>query len=611
MLKNQIVFKKENILLFFILLGFIVYFKSFNGAFLFDDNILIVNNPHIKHFKTVLIYFSANICNILQEPVRLSFFLRPVQMFTYYLNYLLGKFNPFGYHLINILLHSFNAYLAFLVTGRIFNNFKISLLTGIIFILHPLNIPCVSYISGRGDLLSVFFILLGILSFIGYIRDSSYLKYLISVASVVLALLSRENGLLMPLFLGLSGLFLKTNKRRLFFSLIPFILLDILYLFVRFAYLDPGLYVYYDYVRSLNTLTKILNFAHLFKNYTGLFLLPFNLHMFRTTPLITKAFSGEAILTTLLISLSLLLIYYQRKNKIILFSVLWAFFGFLPLWHTMFTRLTQEGNRLNMAESWAYLPGIGFCIISAYFLTKISAKFIFYTLFLSIMLFYGSITYAQQKYWIDPLVFYKHNLKFSPHHYVLWGDFISALGEHKYYAEAQKEAEKFIAYYPNNVEGYNMLAIIYSELGLYDKAKEQLNKSLKIFPFQLWARNAFYAIGTEKEKANALAYLDDSTKLSFQDKAIYYLNKGDLEGAIDACKQALKEEPTASKYVLAGVIILEGGKLKSAINAFKTALNLEPHNLEALINLSRCYRMLNMIKEALQLESEIQKIKKK
>ena len=611
MLKNQIVFKKENILLFFILLGFIVYFKALNGAFLLDDNILIAHNPHIKHFKTVLVYFSENICNILPEPVRRSFFLRPVQMFTYYLNYLFGKFNPFGYHLINILLHSLNAYLVFLVTSRIFNNFKLSLLTGIIFILHPLNIPCVSYISGRGDLLSVFFILLGAVSFIDYIRSSSYLKYLTSVASVLLALLSRENGLLMPLFLGLSGLFLKSNKRRLLFSLIPFILLDIIYLFVRFAYLDPGLYVYYDYVRSLNTLMKIINFAYIFKNYTGLFLLPFNLHMFRTVTLITKAFSGEAISTVLLTCSSLLLIYYQRKNKVILFSALWVFFGFLPLWHNMFTRLTLEGNRLNMAESWAYLPGIGFCIIAAYFLTKISAKFIFYTVFLTVMLFYGSITYAQQKYWIDPLVFYKHNLKLSPHQCVLWGHFATALAEQKYYAEAQEEAEKFIAYYPDNVEGYNKLAIIYFERGLYDKAKEQLNKSLRISPFQLWARSALYALGSEKEKANVLIYPDDSTKVSSQDKAIYYLNKGDLAGAIDACKQALKEEPAARNYVLAGVVLLEGGKLKSAINAFKTALNLEPQNLGALINLSRCYRLLNMMKEVSRLEAEIQKIKKK
>jgi tetratricopeptide (TPR) repeat protein len=305
------------------------------------------------------------------------------------------------------------------------------------------------------------------------------------------------------------------------------------------------------------------------------------------------------------------LIYYQRKNKIILFSALWVFFGFLPLWHNMFTRLTLEGNRLNMAESWVYLPGIGFCMIAAYFLTKISTKFIFYALFVSVMLFYGSITYAQQKYWIDPLVFYKHNLKFSPHHDVLWGHLTTALAEHKYYAEAQKEAEKFIAYYPDNAGGYNRLGIIYFELGLYDKAKAQLNKSLKISPFQLWTRNALYALGSENEKANVLIYPDDSTKLSSQDKALYYLNKGDLVGAIDACKQALKEEPTARNYVIAGIVLLEGGKLKNAINAFKTALNLEPQNLGALINLSRCYRMLNMMKEVSQLEAEIQRIKEK
>ena len=601
---------KKFILLFFIFISFIVYFKVLNGHFILDDYTLIVNNQNVKHLKTALAYFFTNIFNIGQDAERIGFFYRPVQMFTYFLNYALGGLNTFGYHLINILNHCFNAYLIFLIINKLLRDFKLGVLSGLIFLLHPLNISSVSYISGRADLLVTFFILLGTLCFIDYLIHSSQQKYIIAIICCILALLSRENGLLMPLFLGLCGLFLKIKKSRLIFSIVPFILLDVLYLFVRFAYLDPGVYIYYSYAESIDILTKLLNFIYLMGNYLVLYLFPRNLHIFRMVPVITRIFSFETVPTIIFLLAAFLLIYYKRKNKIFVFCLFWILFGFLPLWHNMFINLTFESHRLNMAESWTYISCIGFSCLLAYVLLKLPSKPISYLTAASLVFFYGGVTFTNQKYWADDLIFYRHNLKFSPDNYILRNNFISVLRQHKYYTEAEGEAKRYIIDYPNNVLGYNMLSEIYLEIGHDNKAQEQLKRVLEIDPSQMWARRALNDLDLKIGKANPTAPAHDPFGLTFEEQALYYLNKGDLVGAADACSKGIKGKPTAKIYVLSGIVFLKAGKLKSAINVFKRALDLEPQNLEALINLSYCYQMLNKKQEVLRLEKEIEKIKK-
>src|SRR5215831_13502328 len=45
---------------------------------------------------------------------------RPVLMFTYWLNYQHSSSDPFGYHLLNLLIHALNGVLVFLVLSKLF-----------------------------------------------------------------------------------------------------------------------------------------------------------------------------------------------------------------------------------------------------------------------------------------------------------------------------------------------------------------------------------------------------------------------------------------------------------------------------------------------------------
>ena len=101
--------KEYELVVLFIIFALIVigiYYKSLYAPFIFDDIPKIVENSDIKDLENIgtkLVYpyneefrtFSRN------DPSR------PLTSLTYTLNYYFGKLDPFGYHILNILLHIF------------------------------------------------------------------------------------------------------------------------------------------------------------------------------------------------------------------------------------------------------------------------------------------------------------------------------------------------------------------------------------------------------------------------------------------------------------------------------------------------------------------------
>lgn len=77
---------------------------------------------------------------------------------------------PWGPHLVNVLLHAINVFLLFLAlrsaTGRALASAGVAAL----FAVHPLNVENVAWVAERKSLLSMFFLLLGLLAYTWYAR---------------------------------------------------------------------------------------------------------------------------------------------------------------------------------------------------------------------------------------------------------------------------------------------------------------------------------------------------------------------------------------------------------------------------------------------------------
>ena len=80
--------------------------------------------------------------------------------------------NPWGHHLINVLLHAANTALVFLLFQRLTRATWRSLLLAALFGWHPLRVESVAWVTERKDVLSTFFGLLCLMAYVCYVGES-------------------------------------------------------------------------------------------------------------------------------------------------------------------------------------------------------------------------------------------------------------------------------------------------------------------------------------------------------------------------------------------------------------------------------------------------------
>src|SRR5205823_2337890 len=93
-----------------------------------------------------------------------SLYYRPIQNWSYMLDYWLWNRNSFGYHVSNVCFHAASGFLLFLLLSQIFRQLLkkeppdndtrpgvIAFLVAFIWVIHPIHNAAVAYISGRAD----------------------------------------------------------------------------------------------------------------------------------------------------------------------------------------------------------------------------------------------------------------------------------------------------------------------------------------------------------------------------------------------------------------------------------------------------------------------------
>ena len=338
-------------LLLIIISGLLVYASSVNGKFLWDDEILIQDDKEIQSWSNLPRLFVENIGTGAGREYN---FYRPLHMLSMMANYSLGKFDVRGYHLANILLHILAALCIYAMVNLLFHHNTLSLLTALFWVVHPVHTEVVDYISGRFDGLSAFFMLLCIVLYLKNNR-SLFMTFFLVPACAILAILSKENALILPALILLCHYIFGGFKWKKF---LPLITVTVIYIVLRMTVLyfpNPP-----DQTPS-TLLERVPGFLVALTNYATILILPFNLHMEHGDMLFKmsnpKAWSGIFILLTLLFCA-----YSSRKNnKLVTFGILWFLVCLLP-----------ESNlyRINayMNEHWLYLPSFGLFLILAQYL---------------------------------------------------------------------------------------------------------------------------------------------------------------------------------------------------------------------------------------------------
>ena len=120
----------------------------------FDDPVYVTENPHVQG-------------GLNWEGVKWAFgnteqaaYWAPLMWLSHLLACQLFGLNPWGHHLINVLLHAANTALVFLLFRRMTGATWRSLLVAALFGWHPLRVESVAWVTERKDVLSTFFGLL-------------------------------------------------------------------------------------------------------------------------------------------------------------------------------------------------------------------------------------------------------------------------------------------------------------------------------------------------------------------------------------------------------------------------------------------------------------------
>jgi len=475
-----------------------IYAGYLNNGFVFDDKILVEENPLIKSGRLLPEVFKTGIYDYWSGVQPYDRMFRPLQMFSYYLDYNLWGLNPAGFRLSNILLHLFNSILVFYFLALLFNYRLLAVSGSILFLAHPAHISSVAYISARGDLLSAFFILSCCVLFLKFLGSKNYLLYFLSILAAALAFLSRENALLIIIFLTLISVIAKGKIRFKYLS--GFFIISIVYIIIRFIIFGPsGLSTHAD---NSGVALSLVNFFNITWRYVLLLLWPTNLRMFNSTAFISQLSIPALILSILglILPAAVILIWGKAKKlpAVASFGLFWFLSAILPVYF-YFDAYPALGRAL-MAESWLYLASIGFCVVFAYLcLLNKRGKLIIFTY--AVIL--ASMVVANRVYWRNETAFYERVLQFLPEDslilrnsataYIESGDLPRALKAIKklekdyadtpvvnmaygqYYLASGKPAEALIYYQrilSRSFFSNYSVSLCYAELGQFDKAIE-------------------------------------------------------------------------------------------------------------------------------------------
>lgn len=383
------------ILLFFAALILSGTFFNINDYFISDDfdMVYVVSHTHTNPLH----YFVSNRYGQRGE----GDVYRPLFLASTWLDYQLYGLRPWGHHLTNLLLHLGCVWFIFLVVQQLLKRqnssmaaLPVAVLTASLFAVSPMHSESVVWVSGRGDLLALFFVLVSWYSLMRFEKLKAKKIYLVSIFLYALSLLSKEMAVVFPALVALYLLLYshghwqpasparRAKLKRAIALTLPYAIILALFLYIRYLILGSlsggyaNLIFFNSWDQTIRTL--ILNTSYFLFFWLGDYREPVALAL-RNHPVVY--FSG---LASLIVLAGLAL---RRYWKAYLIALTITLIFLLPIINMPVGIFSHGGQRL------IYFSSLGFYIIVALVLYILfgSRTKIFYSI--SILLIAASFSY--------------------------------------------------------------------------------------------------------------------------------------------------------------------------------------------------------------------------
>ncbi len=542
--------------------GLILYSKSASFGLIFADDNQIVAFAYSEEFKTerMIDQFSKSTGNAFYRPLLDISFMIDGSVIE-------NRIEPLSFHRTNIILHIAAVLIAFFTFMRLGFKSTLSLFAALIYLVHPLLTPAVSWVSGRNDSLLAVFILPALFFFSLFCEKKGIMKQiylLVHFLFFLLALLTKESAALLPFAVFL---YVKMARKEPFFAkrnmqvIIGWLVILAVWLILRVNALDGGSF------QNISIENFFLNFPAFFA-ILGKFILPVNLAA-------TSYFTAVNILSGVLVCGALAAVYFLRKKmdgSYFVFGLMWFI---LFLFATMFFRLPEEIAYFDYMEHRAYLPLFGLLVslmVSAESFGLDFRKLSTGGTAAGIVLVLSVISFLYQDIYTGRKTYWSRIAEINPGEPRAYYNIGAAFVNDNKLDTAEILLKKSIALDSSMIIVYRDLAHIYLKRQNWRRAKEYAGNLLK------------------KDTSDPLIYFYyGKAELNLQNyrKAAFYFTKAEQLGYMPA-----------SMFVDMGYAYAKLYMPDEAIESYEKALKLNPASINALCNLGDLYLEWSRFEEA-------------
>lgn len=463
--------------------AFLLFGNGINGDFVLDDRSVTVGHPLVEDLSGV---FKAFLHPYHYDRPQSGLY-RPVTSASYTLNWYLFSGQPYGFHLVNIILHAVISFLIFIVVIGLKDRWT-AVVSSLIFLFLPIHVEAVTSIAGRGELLMFFFFILAF-----YLVQKRYLK----TASLffLLSLLSKETGIVFILvFIFFELAWKKTPAKELFKKTLYFLPSLIMYTLLRYSALGHDYFINNEAYTFFNPILAMDFFPGLWTAFKVLYLYIQKIifptyfssdYSYNQITAVNNLFdSWQAMAGIVILGISTYLSISKRNSLVGLGA-----FIFLCSYLVISNLFIKIGTI--MAERLMYMPSLGLTLVVSGFLSDIANRYKRWTkwlwlVFVVLLAMYGAQVVRGNALWKNEKTLFENAYKHAPNSVVNITNMASVLFREDKSEEALEKIEMALSIEPRNSPTLHLAGQIYKKIGKDKMAEEFWLKAIQAQPDYLY-----------------------------------------------------------------------------------------------------------------------------
>lgn len=570
-------------------LTIIVFLPSMSNDFVdWDDPLYIHENILIQEFSI------DQLTRIFNTPYLANY--QPLTLISYAIDFAIGEYDARIYHLHNLLLHLLNVALVFFLIQMLFKDRAMAFFCAILFGIHPMHAESVAWVSGRKDVLYVFYFVLGMVFYLKHLSNSNkkLAWYGLALFSFVLSCLAKGQAVVFPAILILLLLFKRQLTATDLFKTAPFFAIGLLFglLAMRFQAeagatdTSPVTGWHRLFVACYTTTVYVLKS-----------IVPFQLSAFHPYPELPGGKLPWWMYASI-IPIVLLIFWWLRsfrEDRVVFFGL-----GFFFISILLVSQIIPVGRSI-ISDRYSYLSYLGLFIVIAQWLRSSYARYgkpinmTLRVMAVGYLVSLSAVTYGRCSVWKNSETLWSDVTHKYPEHFMAYSNLGKHYWDHGNKPLAEQAFRDCAERSKQRPECANNLGLFLKNEGRNEEALEALNRAVKTdstyYPALLNRGVLLSEMGRNAEALrdmNAMVRVNPDTLLSYLFRAIVLERSERYADAISDYHVLIQREPNnASFYDSRGLVHFKNGNLQAALRDYDKALDINPDFGEAYYRRSK------------------------